>query len=285
MRHPFLTILAAAWALAASGCAFMGEARKSSTDTPEEVSVKIPDYSKAKGSVRIMTYNVGVFGKYMDNSIPLVATLLKEAQPDIVGLNELDSCNTRHNVYQLEELNKCLGKGWNFVFQSMFPYQGGGYGVGVETTRKIIGSRSYDIPKTPGVRHMGLLAVETEDFVFMSTHLNTSGSVSLEQAKLINQYVTRDYWTSGKPVFLAGDMNSRPGSDTMKELDRYWTVISAKEATFPSTGPDRCIDYVLILNNISGYKVVKSAACTGFKSGDVKVASDHIPIFVDVTLP
>ena len=283
MRRQFLAIIALAVVL--SGCSLLGERRKTTAGSEDETSVVIPDYSKTKGSVRIMTYNVGVFGKYMDNSVPLVATLLKEAKPDIVGLNELDSCNTRHNVYQLEELNKCLGAGWNFVFQSMFPYQGGGYGVGVETTHKVLGSRSYDIPKTPGVRHMGLLAVETEDFVFMSTHLNTSGSVSLEQAKLINQYVTRDYWSSGKPVFLAGDMNSRPGSETMTELNRYWTVISANEPTFPSTAPDRCIDYVLILNNISGYKVVKSSACTGFESGDVKVASDHIPIFVDVKLP
>ena len=270
MRRQFLAIIALAVVL--SGCSLLGERRKTTAGSEDETSVVIPDYSKTKGSVRIMTYNVGVFGKYMDNSVPLVATLLKEAKPDIVGLNELDSCNTRHNVYQLEELNKCLGAGWNFVFQSMFPYQGGGYGVGVETTHKVIGSRSYDIPKT-------------EDFVFMSTHLNTSGSVSLEQAKLINQYVTRDYWSSGKPVFLAGDMNSRPGSETMTELNRYWTVISANEPTFPSTAPDRCIDYVLILNNISGYKVVKSSACTGFESGDVKVASDHIPIFVDVKLP
>ena len=245
----------------------------------------IPDYSKAKGAVRIMTYNVGVFGKYIDNSIPMVADMLKEAKPDIVGLNELDSCNTRHANYQLQDLNTCLGKGWSYVFQSMFPYQGGGYGVGVETTHKVTGTRSYDIPKTPGVKHMGLLAVETEDFVFMSTHLNVSGSVSLEQARLINEYVRRDYWSSGKPVFLAGDMNSRPDSQTMAELDKYWTVISVKEPTFPSSGPDRCIDYVLILNNIPKYTVVKSAVCTGFRKGDVKVASDHVPVFVDVILP
>ena len=245
-------------------------------------SAGIPDYSKAPGSVRLMTYNVGVFGKYMKNSISLVADLLKEAQPDIVGLNELDSCNTRHNIYQLKELNTCLGKGWNYVFQSMYEYKNGGYGIGIETPRKVLDSRSYDIPKTPGVRHMGVLAVELEDFVFMSTHLNTSGAVSLEQAKRINEYVRRDYWTSKKPVFLAGDMNSRLGSATMEELSRYWTVISVNAPTFSAKEPKNCIDFVLILNNFANYTVVKSSVCTGFRSGDVKMASDHLPVFVDV---
>ncbi|MBQ3978854.1 MAG: endonuclease/exonuclease/phosphatase family protein [Bacteroidales bacterium] len=283
MRKTLLLI--SSLVLVMTGCASLSGSRIEPAEKSEETAAGIPDYSKAKGSIRLMTYNVGVFGKYIDNSVPLVADLIKEAKPDIVGLNELDSCNRRHSAYQLEELNSCLGKGWNFVFQSMFPYQEGGYGIGVETTHKILSTKSYDIPKTPGVKHMGLLAVETNDFVFMSTHLNVTGSISLEQAKLINEYVRKDYWSKGKPVFLAGDMNSRPGSATIAELERYWTVISAKEPTFPSTAPDRCIDYVLILNNIPKYTVVKSSACTGFKSGDVKVASDHIPIFVDVILP
>ena len=171
MKRFFLPICVLAVSAMAACCGPLAESRKAGADTTEEGTAVIPDYTKDKRAVRIMTYNVGVFGKYIDNSIPLVADLLKEARPDIVGLNELDSCNTRHPVFQLEELDKCLGKGWNFVFQSMFPFQGGGYGVGVETTRKILGTRSYDIPKTPGVKHMGLLAVETEDFVFMSTHL------------------------------------------------------------------------------------------------------------------
>ena len=283
MKRSFLVIPTIAAALAICGCASM--CGKHSIPKEESDETSIPDYSKDRRAVRIMTYNVGVFGKYIDNSIPLVADLLKEAGPDIVGLNELDSCNRRHPEYQLKELNTCMGKGWDYVFQSMFPYQDGGYGVGVETKHKVIGTRSYDIPKTPGVKHMGLLAVETKDFVFMTTHLNVSGAVSLEQAKLINDYARRDYWSAGKPVFLAGDMNSRPDSETMAELSRYWTVISAKDPTFPSSAPDRCIDYILILNNIRNYTVTKSAVCTGFRSGDVKIASDHVPVFVDVILP
>lgn len=271
--------------LSLTGCSSGRSSRKTEAKDPDATSAQIPDYAKKKKAVRLMTYNVGVFGKYMENSIPLVADLLKEAQPDIVGFNELDSCNTRHNVYQLQELDTCLGEGWDFVFQSMFPYAEGGYGVGIETTHRILGSRSYDIPKTPGVRHMGLLAVETEKFVFLSTHLNTSPAVSLEQAKLINEYVKKDYWNCGKPVFLAGDMNSYPDSETIAELGKCWTVISTLDPTFPSKGPKKCIDYILALNNGQKCKVIKSAVGTGFKSGDVSVASDHLPVFVDVILP
>ena len=61
-------------------------------------------YPKPRKALRIMTYNVGAFSKYMENSSDMVAAMIKEVGADIVGFNELDSCNARHNVNQIEEL-------------------------------------------------------------------------------------------------------------------------------------------------------------------------------------
>lgn len=46
-------------------------------------------------TLRLMTYNVGVFGKYVENSAPMIASMIKEMGANTCALNELDSCNTR----------------------------------------------------------------------------------------------------------------------------------------------------------------------------------------------
>ena len=57
-------------------------------------------YDKAENvSVRIVSYNVGAFGKYVENSTAMVASMMKEIKADAMILNELD----RKDVYE------CIG--------------------------------------------------------------------------------------------------------------------------------------------------------------------------------
>ena len=61
-------------------------------------------YPKPKGTLRIVQYNVGAFSKEIDNSIPMIADMMKEIHADALSLNELDSCNTRHMNNQTADL-------------------------------------------------------------------------------------------------------------------------------------------------------------------------------------
>ena len=72
-------------------------------------------YPKAEGSLRVMAYNVGAFHKFMQNSTSMVADMILEIEADVVGLNELDSINTRHKVNQVAELAQNLGNGISAV--------------------------------------------------------------------------------------------------------------------------------------------------------------------------
>ena len=75
-------------------------------------------YPKPDGAFRIMTYNVGAFHKYisvMNQNIDLVSKIIKEIEADVVGINELDSMNTRHNANQVALLANELG-GWQWHF-------------------------------------------------------------------------------------------------------------------------------------------------------------------------
>jgi len=76
---------------------------------------------KAQRSLTLMTYNVGVFSKYEDNTTSDVAQLILDRSATLVALNELDSCNTRHSAYQLKELARRWGRIGLIILPAPFP--------------------------------------------------------------------------------------------------------------------------------------------------------------------
>ena len=241
-------------------------------------------YPKGKGVTRIVQYNVGVFSKEIDNSIPMVAAMMKEIGADAVSLNELDSCNTRHGNYQLADFAEAMG-GWDCRYGRAMAYRGGAYGVGIAVPDRILDSFTIPLPKGNGSEPRACVVVETRDYVLASTHLDYVDMPSIVvQARTISEVLANRYSKSRKPVFLAGDMNSYPDSETLKELRKHWTVLSVEKFTFSPKNPRGCIDFILALDNKARYKVSGSDVPTVFKSGDVTVASDHLPVYVDVKL-
>lgn len=235
-------------------------------------------------SVKLMTYNVGVFSKYTDDSAPEVAAMILEKGAQAVAINEQDSCNRRHNVYQTKHLAECLG-GWNYLYRGAMPYVGGTYGEGLVTKDKVIDEYAINMPLGVGAEPRVCVVVETKRYVFASTHLDhVSDAARTDQARQISETLKAKYSDSRKPVFLCGDLNSYPDSNPIKVLLEDWTILSKLEPTFPSDKPTGCIDYIMILNNGAKVKVLKSEVCTEFKNGDVTHASDHLPLFVEVRL-
>ncbi|MBR4756875.1 MAG: endonuclease/exonuclease/phosphatase family protein [Bacteroidales bacterium] len=241
-------------------------------------------YPKARRVTRFVQYNVGAFSKEIENSIPMVAAMMKEIGADAVSLNELDSCNARHANNQLEDLAGEMG-GWNHRFSRAMPYLGGAYGVGVAVPGEIMDSFTIPLPRGEGTEPRACCVVETREYVFASTHLDYKDKPSMViQARTINEAITKRYSHTGKPVILAGDMNSVPDSDVLSELGKEWDVLSCRKDTYSAIDPHTCIDFILALRNGAKYKVKGSDVPMEFREGDVKVASDHLPVFVDVRL-
>ena len=141
------------------------------------------------------------------------------------------------------------------------------------------------LPQGAGAEARVLVVIETESFVFASTHLDhVSEAAQTAQAKLISETLKTRYMETGKPVFLCGDLNSTQNSAPISELKKDWTILSSQEPTFPSTNPESCIDFIMILDNGAEYEFVGSEVCRRFNSGDVRKASDHLPVYVDVRL-
>lgn len=271
MRHIHSIIIAA---LLLSGC---GQGRQARPSTSEA-------YPKADGVTRLVQYNVGAFSKEIDNSIPMVAAMMRELGADAVSVNELDSCNTRHSNYQLADFADALG-GWDFHYSRAMAYRDGAYGIGVAVPEQIVDSFTVSLPKGEGTEPRACCVVETKDYVFASTHLDfRSMPTMVLQAGIINSALKERYGSTDKPVFLCGDMNSIPESEVLAELAKEWEVLSVARPTYSAKNPEICIDYILALKNGAKYEVVGSEVPTVFNDGDVAVASDHLPLFVDVRL-
>ena len=132
-----------------------------------------------------------------------------------------------------------------------------------------------------------MVVVEFEKYVFATTHLDHVSSLAQAgQVDEINKVIEREFGGSKKPVFLGGDFNARPDSPTISKLKTDWTILTphgASDFTHSSQAPDKCIDYILLWNgNGAKCDVVGTKIMLDFNKGDIKRASDHIPVLVDV---
>ena len=180
----------------------------------------------------LLSYNVGVFSKYEDDTTPQVAELIRQSGASLVALNELDSCNRRHAAYQLKELAAQLGD-WPFQFASAFPHAGGAYGNGVVSHDKVISRYKVHLPKSDGSEPRSVAVVETDRCVFASVHLDYVGENSQRvQVEALNDWFKAVYAGAKKPVFLCGDFNAEPDSDTLRLMREGWTQLSGTAFTY-----------------------------------------------------
>ena len=163
-----------------------------------------------------------------------------------LSLNELDSCNTRNNVFQIKRFAEAMG-GWDYTFAQALNYKGGGYGIGIasDPSLQIQKRMRLKLERGDGSEQRALAVCEFRDFVFCSTHLDhTSKKAQLSQATAINNWVKSTYGNTDKPVILCGDFNALPDSETITYMKKEWTILSPIKPTYPAKAPSKCIDYI-----------------------------------------
>lgn len=202
-------------------------------------------------------------------------------------MNEVDNnTNRTRHVYQHKHFASLMGS-WDFEYGAAMPYNGGEYGEGVTTREKAVRKFSVALPKGVGAEPRVLVVMEMKDYVICTSHLDhVSAEAQVGQVELITQTMKEQYGNSGKPVFLGGDMNATPNSETGKLLQKDWEILTITGfGTFPSDNPTKCIDYIMQLKGTPKCEVVGSQILRWFKSGDVTKASDHLPVMLDIKLP
>jgi endonuclease/exonuclease/phosphatase family metal-dependent hydrolase len=228
----------------------------------------------AAGVLRVLTYNIrngiGLDGK---TDFDRIASVIRSINPHVVALQEVDSVTNRMDG---ADVLKILAEktGMHYKYGPAISFQGGKYGNGVLSVEEPIGY-SY-IPLPGRQERRSLLMVEFEDFVLYGTHLNNRFAGDRHGSVLIIDYEAQE---SDKPVILAGDMNDTPGTRTIELLSENWKQLSGNDFTYRSDKPDRCIDYIFGLK-MEGihYEVLQKVVV------NEPVASDHLPVFVDVII-
>ena len=219
--------------------------------------------------IRVMSYNVhNCIGSDGIKSYKRCADIILDAKPDVVAIQEVDSmASRRNNCYVLGEMAKHCG--YYPYYGKTIPFQGGAYGIGVLTKEKALSVEFHRLPCRKEPR--GLLVVEMKDYYILATHLSLVKEDQWSSVEIIREVASK----LNKPVFIAGDLNARPKSQTITEFKKFATILNDQNKfTFSAKKPHRCIDYIMGTNG--SFKAVKDYVYYG------SLASDHLPLYVDV---
>ena len=237
---------------------------------------------KADKSYRIMSYNIGQCTQGGNSSTKLIADVTKELSADVAVMNEVRAFPTDYS-----KIANALG--WQHYFQKADNNLGNMVTYNQSKLKKV--SEAYLSLKNikNDVKYNEdrvCLFVEFEDLIIVGTHLETDDFA--EHAKMITDKVKTEYAKKGKPILLCGDMNTRPYAEDMVNFTSEWRTLSKiDQATlYNSDQPDNliCIDYIFLYKGGPDVNVTKTVVCKSVNCGTITDASDHFPIYVDVTV-
>lgn len=235
-------------------------------------------------TLRLMSYNIR-HGEGMDGRLDLarVARVITAERPDIIGLQEIDSGTGRvGGLCVPDELARLTGL--QATYCKSIDFDGGAYGNLILSREKPMSVRRYALP---GDEPRSLVVCEFSNCFFGTTHLCVANPTNRTAAvKILGEVVAG--LSVRKPVFLSGDWNSLPESETLTQIRGFMTVLSGSSgATYHgdltcapaemSSARDHCIDYIAVDRGHADRFAVRSARIV-----PERTASDHAPIFVEV---
>lgn len=209
-----------------------------------------------------------------------IGRVIAEMQPDVAGLQEIDSCWIRSGrVNSAERIAKAAGMDY-WIFGYAIDFDGGKYGNAIISKEKPL--RYVNVPLPGKEEERTMLVAEYDKYFFCVTHLSLTDESRMESIGIINRKLDEITGKSGKLVFLCGDLNATPHSATITALTRTFGMLTGTAKTFPADNPDRTLDYILVYRNKAGKRLLKNfekEKC-GLASWvqNEKVASDHRPI-------
>jgi len=239
-------------------------------------------------SFRVLSYNIhygqGTDGRY---DLERLATVINEAKPDLVALQEVDVGVKRSGrVHQAQRLAELTGMAVRFGPTQH--YEGGLFGNAVLTRLPILDVVIYPLPYTESTPERvtyprGAIAVTVRSpdgnpLRIVSTHFQHNVPEDrVAEARAITKLFGLD---DELPTILAGDMNAEPDSEPIEELLTMWKNATDEppSPSAPSKSPTSRIDYIFF-RPASLFRVSTAAVVSESE------ASDHCPVFAVLDLP
>lgn len=235
-------------------------------------------------TLRVLSYNIR-HGDGMDRHIDLerVAKVIREANPDLVAVQEVDRGVKRSSgVDQPAELARLTGM--HAFFEKNIEFQGGDYGNAVLSRLPVEYHKNHPLPQSQPREQRGALEVRVRvsgrPITFIATHLDyhPTDAERLASIAMFKGMVER----CGKmPVIIAGDFNASPDSEVLKRavgfLRDTFDPAGPDRFTFPADAPHDRIDYIL-------YTQYPTLKCVEYRIIPEPLASDHRPILAVFTV-
>jgi len=227
----------------------------------------------------IVSFNIRNGGRRMDGPYdhPLQIQVLKDLQPDVVALQEVDHFTKRSGGIDVSgDYARALGMTSHFA--AAMPYGGGAYGAAVLSKIPVVEDESINLPvkdSEPRVCVVRFLQVPGVGIVaFAGVHLDSSDAdtARLENAKLIIARLQR----IKEPVIIAGDFNDQPDSATLKlfaEAGFHRLTPQGDPNSFPADKPNITIDHILTKDSDT-----VTIQDLGTRVAPIPNASDHRPL-------
>jgi len=215
--------------------------------------------------VRFLTYNIrhaeGVDGRLSNARI---VKTIREASPDVVGMNEVWRLKGLWDQPRL--LGELLGMERAFTpnHERLF------YGIGNEVLTRGTLASWENLPMPGGMERRGCLLARIEldgaTIAFASTHLSLGRSARAAQLTFLAETLPEDI-----PLVMAGDLNCGP-EEVRGFLGRL--EVPSPPKTFPSISPRRALDHILFSHHweLESLEVIAS------------LASDHRPLVAQLRL-
>jgi endonuclease/exonuclease/phosphatase family metal-dependent hydrolase len=201
--------------------------------------------------------------------LPKCAEVIRKHNPDICGIQEVDRNSKRAGFMdQAFELGKLSGMESSWVEKIK------NYGVAT-----LFKSRPFCVSKVlmkGSIHTRALMINEYPDCVIANTHFPLSKATRIEAAKTV--CASLKPYAEKKPVFVMGDINAKPDSETIKIFEKDFKIISdVSLPTFPAKSPKVTIDYIMVDKaHAQNYKNVKAYVDA------VPEATDHAAIIVEL---
>lgn len=246
-------------------------------------------------TVKIATYNIaagrGVDGFY---NISRIANAIEKTGADIIGLQEVDVHwgDRSRKDHMIEKLANRLNMEYYFApIYDLDPLNENEprrqFGVAVLSKYPITAAVNREITRlstqnpnpfprlTPGFLEAEI-NVEDAELAFYVTHLDYRSDPTIREMQVEDM---KEIMKKKTYSILVGDLNATPNALELKPLQKTYTDVwmtsgSGQGYTYPTTSPDRRIDYILTSPRI---KVNKATTLES-------TASDHLPVVANITL-
>ena len=234
---------------------------------------------------KIMSYNIQSCKDYITKEFNpnTVANVIKQYNPDIVGLNEVRGMPIKPTTHpswfdQIGTLAQLTNMPY-FYFGKAITLDGP-YGNAILSKYPLNNIKTILIPD-PLIKDEDafyesrcIISCECENFHLLITHIGLAKSEQINGINKLFEVIE----TIDNPIILMGDFNMTPDNKLIKKLSERLIDTSNKFKepllSFPSINPTIKIDYIFISNNIE------------LIEADIPqiVASDHFPHYAKIKI-